>query len=406
MTPESPESGASPPLRPLLWVSLCLIIASLAALASLWAWLELLDVEALIFEIDYRTGHAEELCASEGAPGRDTDLEETLAPPEDRLTSASYIGSNGVETKRWMTMPIDRVHHGRLQTLRLGSQRVLATDTIHIINLWAPYCAPCKAEMPDFKRLFAENEAQWADTVRFVPIQVTVDDDPRVSYEQFGDLMPARGPRLADRSAGFRLTELLGEGDATERLYHRALPVTFVLDCNRRVRWKKLAPLSARDFEELKQTVALLRDELRDTGPAGKCGRRWCGNGRCEFGERGECKADCDTRATLTSSAAPETAPPPPASAATSPTRAAEPRRCGKNMTWKHGRCEMTLMDMPAAVNEVTPTKTGPRQVCGDGQCYGGVETSDNCCLDCGCLPPLKCTKSLGRYTCIPSLEL
>jgi thiol-disulfide isomerase/thioredoxin len=94
-----------------------------------------------------------------------------------------------------------------------------------VVNLWATWCAPCRAEIPDFEEVHQER----SDEVTFVGINVGEDgdraaafiDDVGATYDQFLD------------SEGFVVTEL----NAT------AMPVTLVLDADGEVVVRHLGPL-------------------------------------------------------------------------------------------------------------------------------------------------------------------
>lgn len=75
-----------------------------------------------------------------------------------------------------------------------------------VINVWATWCQPCVAELPEFQAVSAEYPS-----VRFIGVDATgVDDDPEsvrfladleVTYEQFAD-------PDGEFSAGLEITEL------------------------------------------------------------------------------------------------------------------------------------------------------------------------------------------------------
>ncbi|MFY0536766.1 TlpA family protein disulfide reductase [Nannocystis pusilla] len=166
-----------------------------------------------------------------------------------------------------------------LDNLRLGSPQVLPPRTIHVVNLWATWCDPCLAELPEFKSMFGRHR-EW-DDVRFVPIQIKDHTDPLRSYHDYAGVMPPAPIRLADRTMSDALASTLAEGD-NGGLYRGNLPVTLVLDCNRRVRWAKFEQLGEADFAALEPLIDQLRAELADTRPGAWCTQEWPGNGRCE----------------------------------------------------------------------------------------------------------------------------
>ncbi len=101
-----------------------------------------------------------------------------------------------------------------------------------VVNLWATWCAPCRAEIPDFEEV---HQAR-GDEVRFVGINIGEDGDRAAgfvadvgaTYDQFLD------------SQGFVVTELRTT----------AMPVTLVLDPDGAVSLRHLGPMDQADLNE------------------------------------------------------------------------------------------------------------------------------------------------------------
>lgn len=105
-----------------------------------------------------------------------------------------------------------------------------------VVNLWATWCAPCRAELPAFQAVAAAR-----DDVRFIGVNSTETGDARVfldelgvTYEQYVD----------DR------------GELAEELGAAALPVTVVVDADGSIVTEHLGPMSVADLEHALRDVA------------------------------------------------------------------------------------------------------------------------------------------------------
>lgn len=94
-----------------------------------------------------------------------------------------------------------------------------------VVNLWATWCAPCRAEIPDFEEV---HRARGGD-VRFVGINVGEDpgvavgfiDEVGATYDQFADL----------------------DGEVSTELRATSMPVTVVIDEDGVITTRHLGPL-------------------------------------------------------------------------------------------------------------------------------------------------------------------
>ncbi len=312
-------------------------------------------------------------------------------PPQDRPRDG-YFGKQGTDIRPVLGLAFEAIRSGRLPTtpleqIRLYSQDVLPRGTIQIVNLWAPWCEPCRDEMPDFKAMFAQRDAEWGAQVRFLPIMIQDAAEPGKAYADLERIMPPAPIKLADRAMGDPLAKALAS-DADRVLFKNALPVTLVLDCNRRVRWAHFAQLNEVDFRDLERIVDELRDELADTSPGSWCTQIWPGNGRCEARENtpgGPVIRDCGKPKRRPQDAAVE-----PPLAETTPSL---PVDCpeGSEPT-PDGRCKRKLR---GNLGTSPPTKPVPSATCGNGVCDTG-ESRETCCDDCLCESPLVC-KQVGE---------
>ncbi len=99
-----------------------------------------------------------------------------------------------------------------------------------VVNLWATWCAPCRAEIPEFEEVHRE----VGDEVRFVGVNVG-EDIPRAAA--FIDEIGATYDQYLD-----------DDGDAVIALETSAMPVTLIIDRDERITLRHLGPLSADDL--------------------------------------------------------------------------------------------------------------------------------------------------------------
>jgi cytochrome c biogenesis protein CcmG, thiol:disulfide interchange protein DsbE len=127
----------------------------------------------------------------------------------------------------------DRLPDVDLTALPSGAASSLAQiEGPAVVNLWATWCAPCRAEIPDFEEV---HQAR-GDTIRFVGVNVGEDlddaqafiDDIGVTYDQFAD----------------------ADGDAATALLATAMPVTIVIDGDGVITTRHLGPLDQDGLNE------------------------------------------------------------------------------------------------------------------------------------------------------------
>ena len=124
---------------------------------------------------------------------------------------------------------------GKPQTLAPYKGRVL------VGNLWASWCAPCVAEMPELVRL---HDAYAGKGVQFVGIGV----DSEQNIQNFLKKVPVDYPILVSGFGGADLARSLGNSAG-------ALPFTVVIDANGVVRSTKLGQVAP---SELRKTLDTL----------------------------------------------------------------------------------------------------------------------------------------------------
>jgi thiol-disulfide isomerase/thioredoxin len=99
-----------------------------------------------------------------------------------------------------------------------------------LVNFWATWCAPCRAEMPSMERL-----RRSLDGEPFTILAVNVGEDAN-AVRAFADSVTMRFPLLLDV-----------DSSVTRAWGARALPATFILGPDGRVRYQAIG---ARDWED------------------------------------------------------------------------------------------------------------------------------------------------------------
>ena len=106
-----------------------------------------------------------------------------------------------------------------------------------VVNFWASWCAPCRAEMPAFSRL----QARYASAgVQFVGIAI---DTPH-NVAAFARQVEVSYPLLVGETDGPALMRALGNVSL-------ALPYTLLIDADGRTRLARLGRLDERELDAL-----------------------------------------------------------------------------------------------------------------------------------------------------------
>lgn len=101
-----------------------------------------------------------------------------------------------------------------------------------VVNLWATWCAPCRAEIPAFE---AVHQAR-GDEVRFVGINIGEDAD---RAREFVDEVGATYDQFLDPI-----------GDVVTELETSTMPVTIVLDGDDAISLRHLGPMDEADLDD------------------------------------------------------------------------------------------------------------------------------------------------------------
>jgi len=118
-------------------------------------------------------------------------------------------------------------------TLRDVEGRELTSTSFHgkvvLLNFWATWCVPCRAEMPALEKLYREHRNGG-----FVALAVNFKEK-------------ARDVQRFTRDLGLTLPMALdADGTVSRDLKVRGLPVTFLLDRDGRILWRAIG---ARDWD-------------------------------------------------------------------------------------------------------------------------------------------------------------
>lgn len=109
-----------------------------------------------------------------------------------------------------------------------------------IVNIWATWCPPCRAEMPDMQTFYEEYKNQG---VEIVAVNLTKSEK---NLEQVARFIEAYG---------ITFTVVLDEqGEVSQRYQAQAIPTSYVIDSAGIIRNKMIGPMS-KDWmvEQMKQ---------------------------------------------------------------------------------------------------------------------------------------------------------
>jgi thiol-disulfide isomerase/thioredoxin len=150
-------------------------------------------------------------------------------PPRRRLALAPLCAGIAASLIVPVADALEPWRGGALPAARLVDEadRTIGLDRyrghVLVLNLWATWCGPCRAEMPSLQRL---RDALAGRRVEVVAVNI---GDSVNQIEQFLERVPLNLPILRDPDrALFRLWGI------------RALPTTFVFDPRGRVRYREV----------------------------------------------------------------------------------------------------------------------------------------------------------------------
>ncbi|AMQ20871.1 TlpA disulfide reductase family protein [Geobacillus sp. JS12] len=109
-----------------------------------------------------------------------------------------------------------------------------------IVNIWATWCPPCRAEMPDMQAFYEEYKNQG---VEIVAVNLTKSEKNSEQVTRFIE------------TYGITFTVVLDEkGEVSQRYQAQAIPTSYVIDSEGIIRNKMIGPMS-KDWmmEQMKQ---------------------------------------------------------------------------------------------------------------------------------------------------------
>jgi len=146
------------------------------------------------------------------------------------------LGSDAVEA------PVDVLPEFALEDTA-GTQRHSGewTGTILVLNFWATWCPPCRAEMP----AFAELQAKYQDhNVQFVGIAI----DEKEAVTRFADELGITFPLLLGDMTTIGFSKRLGNRFG-------GLPYTVIVDRQGNIRHRQAAEIHKDDLDRLIQSL-------------------------------------------------------------------------------------------------------------------------------------------------------
>ena len=159
---------------------------------------------------------------------------------------------SGVEVGEYcpdFTLPTYQIVDGEFTTG--GKFFILSeqTDKVVVINFWATYCAPCKAELPEFNQI----QEKYSESV----VVITLDGETSLTDEQLLTWLNTNEDSKEWSSFSVLFAKYNGQKDSASNVYNTlgfvsgALPATIVVDREGKIAFKKEGSMHYADLEEV-----------------------------------------------------------------------------------------------------------------------------------------------------------
>ncbi|MCM3610575.1 redoxin domain-containing protein [Planococcus sp. MERTA32b] len=106
-----------------------------------------------------------------------------------------------------------------------------------ILNFWATWCPPCRAEMPDMQKYY--DEQAEGENVEILAVNLTTEDKGMDKIDAFVDEFSLTFPIPMDT-----------EGDIGDLYQAASIPTTYMIDTEGRVQQKIVGPMNEEMMEE------------------------------------------------------------------------------------------------------------------------------------------------------------
>ncbi|MCR8847855.1 redoxin domain-containing protein [Rossellomorea sp. SC111] len=100
-----------------------------------------------------------------------------------------------------------------------------------ILNFWATWCPPCKAEMPHMEQYYEKNAKK--ENVEILAVNLTSQDDGKKAVQQFVDGYELTFPILLDE-----------KGDLGSEYRAFTIPTTYMIDTKGHIQHKIVGPMN------------------------------------------------------------------------------------------------------------------------------------------------------------------